>query len=91
MSQKLMVAILSDKDAAAVRDSGCTVLAEYPNARLVRATKGQEGKLASRPRLLARRRPVDRGVWDAVHQGGRARADEASPATVDQDRAAYPW
>lgn len=90
MNKKWMVTIQTGQDAEKVRDSGAEILAEYPNALLVRTTEKQRVALESAGLELS-------AVADATVQltgatfafASAVAAEAAQPVSVDPNRTAY--
>jgi len=87
---KVFVTINQDDDVTAATDTGCEVLAEYPDAILVRCNDDQQAALVQRGLEIA---PVEEPDIEITgHRFNMARAMEAemaAPVPVDPQRVAY--
>ena len=90
MKKKLLVTIMQASDAEAVRETGCEILAEYPNGVLVRATAAQEKALRGKKLELAEMTEPAIQVSGARFAFASAmKANEEAPIAADPARTAY--
>nr|WP_296071135.1 S8 family serine peptidase [uncultured Actinoplanes sp.] len=90
MATTMLVTLLEPDDAAAVRDTGVEVLAEYPDSLLVRATDDQLGALTGRgveTTVLPDRATQVAGASFAFADA--VRAQDAAPVEQRPGRTAY--
>ena len=90
MSTKFLITLRSPKDAQAVRDSGCEVLAEYPSSMLIRCTDTERETLQNSGIEMTElpQEMVQLGGMSFVFEEALA-ADESAPVTPDPNRRAY--
>jgi serine protease AprX len=90
MNKKWMVTIQTGQDAEKVRDSGAEILAEYPNALLVRTTEKQRVGIESAGLELSVVADETVQLTSATFAFASAVAAEAAqPVAVDPNRTAY--
>ena len=91
MADKLLVTTRSEEDAAQVRATGAEVLAEYPDALLVRATDDQARNLGRAGIETARLQaaPPVQTVTARFAFDDAVAADVEEPMPLDPDRTAY--
>lgn len=90
METKFLVTLRKPEDAQAVRDTGCAVLAEYPDSLLVRCTDATEQALRAAGLEVDPLPQPPVQVTGAAFGFERAiEADAAAPVAIDPNRTAY--
>src|SRR5437773_35379 len=90
MDTKLFVTLRTPQDAQTVRDTGSEVLAEYPNALLVRSTPDQQAKLqAAGVEAAELTQPSIQMAGASFDLGNVLAAEAAAPVVTDPNRTAY--
>ncbi len=90
MDKKLIVTLRTPEDTQVVRDTGCTLLAEYPDSLLVRCTEAQRGTLQQAGlEVTELGQPAIRISGASFALSDALEADKAAPIAPDPNRTAY--
>jgi len=90
MDTKLFVTLRTPQDAQTVRDSGSQVLAEYPNALLIRSTPAQQAALQAAGISAAElAQPAIQVAGASFELGDVLAAETAAPTVADPNRTTY--
>jgi hypothetical protein len=90
MNKKFLVALRKREDARTVRESGCDLLAEYPNSLLVSCSEPQRDKLQRAGlEINELERPPISISGASFTLDDALNADRAAPITPDPNRTAY--
>lgn len=87
---KLIITLRKPEDSQVVQDTGCEVLAEYPNSLLVRCTNAQRDALKKVGiELTELAKPIIQISGASFSLENALKAEKAAPASIELDRTAY--